>query len=556
MATRLSIYHPMGRLKLQANPFGKDVANLQLFRALAEHGGFADVDILSFKAVSAQDLREDFGATAGSRANLHSGVILNQNIPAAAGALLRGQPYIDDLAWLRRRGVGDRAYSLLGLVHTLASVTIREMIAMAAVAPVQPWDAFICTSPSVQSALAEMLGDWGEHLAERTGGAAPPQPMLPIVPLGVDGPGMAALADRPKVRGAIRERLGVADDHILVLWVGRLSYFEKAYPQVMFRAAQQGAKATGSRVHFAMSGWFPRDQDEGYFREAAQAHAPDVTVQFLDGNDRSQLGELWAGADIFLSLVDNIQETFGITPIEAMAAGLPVVASDWNGYRSTVRDGIDGLLVPTLGSSPSPLGDSLALRTALEMDPYQAYVGGVAQHTAVHVGRAAQALATLIRQPDLRRRMGAAGRARIAADFDWPVVARKFHALVDELAAVRAAAPAAPASRHRMNPVKTDPFAAFRGFPTQVIGPDTALSVPSGITEQDVRRTQAVRLDNAFSQWRGTFEEALQAFTLVQEGRAATVRDVLMAVPQGRRLPVQHSLVWLAKHGLLDWLGD
>ena len=50
------------------------------------------------------------------------------------------------------------------------------------------------------------------------------------------------------------------------------------------------------------------------------------------------VGELWAAADVFLSLVDNIQETFGITPLEAMAAGLPVVASDWDGYRYTMRD--------------------------------------------------------------------------------------------------------------------------------------------------------------------------------------------------------------------------
>ena len=37
--------------------------------------------------------------------------------------------------------------------------------------------------------------------------------------------------------------------------------------------------------------------------------------------------------DIFVSLSDNIQETFGLTPLEGMASGLPVVATDWNGYR-------------------------------------------------------------------------------------------------------------------------------------------------------------------------------------------------------------------------------
>ena len=41
-----------------------------------------------------------------------------------------------------------------------------------------------------------------------------------------------------------------------------------------------------------------------------------------------------AASDMFISLADSYQETFGLTPIEAMASELPVVASNWNGYRN------------------------------------------------------------------------------------------------------------------------------------------------------------------------------------------------------------------------------
>ncbi|HRE90473.1 MAG TPA: glycosyltransferase, partial [Myxococcota bacterium] len=54
-----------------------------------------------------------------------------------------------------------------------------------------------------------------------------------------------------------------------------------------------------------------------------------------------------AAADVFVSLADNVQETFGLSVIEAMAAGLPVVVSDWDGYKDTVRDGEDGFRVTT-----------------------------------------------------------------------------------------------------------------------------------------------------------------------------------------------------------------
>src|SRR5207302_9075780 len=133
------------------------------------------------------------------------GSILNQTAAAEAGILLRGQPDLYHLAWLRRGTVGDRAYSLMGLVHTIAPPAMREIIAMASVGPVQPWDAVICTSPSVRDALARMFDNWGDHLGERTGGTAPPRPALPVVPLGVDAARLEGRAGRALARATRRD---------------------------------------------------------------------------------------------------------------------------------------------------------------------------------------------------------------------------------------------------------------------------------------------------------------------------------------------------------------
>ena len=552
VASRLSIFHPAGKLGLGANPFGKDVANLELFQALARHGGFEQLDVLSVLPTTEAELREALLDDPAAAVRVVAGSVFGQAAVAEAGALLRGQPDIYNLAWLRRRTVGDRAYSLMGLVHTLAPPAIRQIIAMASVAPVHPWDAVICTSPSVRDALDRMFDAWGDYLGQRTGGSAPPRPALPIVPLGVDGPRFAALADRPDARAKLRAQLGLADADVLVLWVGRLSFFEKAFPQAMFQAVQRAAQASGVKIHFALAGWFPVEADRGRYDEAAQAHAPDVPVHVLDGNDRTLLGELWAGADIFLSLVDNIQETFGITPTEAMAAGLPVVVSDWDGYRFTVRDGVEGFLIPTLGGPRSGVGATMVQRHIFEGVSYQSYVGEVAQYTAVHVGRAAQTLADLAASPELRRRMGAAGRERIRTALDWPVVARQYHELTDELTRVRLAA-ADPATPRANDPVRGDPFVDFAGFPTQVLTLDTPLAAAPGVTGDDVRRLTGV-LDLAFPGLRATQEECAQALDLLASGQARNGRDLLITFPMPRRRMVEMGLAWMAKLGLIDWL--
>lgn len=554
--SRLAIYHPPGRIGLKSNPFGKDVANLQLYQALARHGGFSRVDLLSNLPVADADVAADLFPEGREACRVAGGSILSPEPASEAGVLFRGQPDLDPLAWMRRRATGDRGYSLVGLIHTLAPPAMRQIIAGAMTSPVQPWDAVICTSPSVRDAVSRMFDGWGDFLGERYGGDLRPRPQLPVIPLGVNAQEIRDRADRPGARARVRSDLGIEGDEVLVVWVGRLSFFEKAFPQPMFRAVEEAGRLAGRRMHFALAGWFPGGEaDRARYEQAAAAYAPTVQVDFQDGNDPEVVADLWAAGDIFLSLVDNIQETFGITPLEAMAAGLPVVASDWDGYRFTVRHGSEGFLIPTLGGPPGALGEALAARHAIGLDSYQSFVGAVAQHTAVHVGRAAEAIAELTRNPDLRRRMGAAGRARAREAFDWPVVVRQFTGLFEELAALRAATPAGAAGP-RLHPLRGDPFADFAGFATHDLGLDRRLRLRPGAGPADLARAAEVDLDGAFRMWRAPAEDSARVLDLLAEAGSLSVRDLLLAFPMERRRALQMGLAWLAKIGVLDWLPD
>jgi phosphatidylinositol alpha-mannosyltransferase len=108
-------------------------------------------------------------------------------------------------------------------------------------------------------------------------------------------------------------------------------------------------------------------------------------VTMLGAVPNVELPPIHAACDVYLGPSTG-GESFGIVLIEAMAAGLPVVASDTPGYDEVVTDGLDGSLVP-----PS--------------DP----------------GALAAAAARVLDDPALAARLAGAGRVR-AASFDWSEV--------------------------------------------------------------------------------------------------------------------------------------
>ena len=157
----ISLFHPQGHLARPANPFGKDIANAALFRGLVNHGGFAEVAVLNQLGLNPAQLEEALAP--GNNIRLASAALNNTSWPSRHGTLLRGQPYLSELSWLRRSADLDSAYSLVGLIHTIAPPAVRQEIAVAALAPTHPWDALVCTSPAVQQSMEAMFDAQAEH---------------------------------------------------------------------------------------------------------------------------------------------------------------------------------------------------------------------------------------------------------------------------------------------------------------------------------------------------------------------------------------------------------
>jgi starch synthase len=226
----------------------------------------------------------------------------------------------------------------------------------------------------------------------------------------------------------------------------------------MLVALEDIARTSKNDVFLIMSGWFQDKYEHELFSNELKRLAPTIKVCLVDGRNKLVQEGIWHAADIFTSLSDNIQETFGITPIEAMATGLPVVISDWNGYKDTVRKGVDGFMVETV----MPLNGEKFSQYYQSNSDYMKYVGLTSQVIGVSVNGCIDAYKDLINNKELRLQMGKNAQDN-AKQFDWSYIIPKYQELWKELSDIR------KSSNHSFTAVKPcyeDPFVLFGSYPT------------------------------------------------------------------------------------------
>jgi glycosyltransferase involved in cell wall biosynthesis len=461
-----------------------------------------------------------------------------------AGVLNLPVPGVDSEAWARRPH-GDQSYAICGITHTTATAAVMRVVGDLLTSPAQDYDALICTSSAVRASVEAQLDGVRAHLEREYGPRKRPEAMRVTIPLGVNA---ADFNSSPADRKTWRERLGIPDDAFVALYVGRFHTKAKMNPALMALALQRAAALIERPVYWLNSGWAESEQEGESYHRDTRALCPSVRYLHIDGRPAATRFSIWSAADVFISFSDNIQETFGLTPVEAMAAGLPCVVTDWNGYRDTVRDGESGFRIATVAPRPGD-GRDLAYAFANQSLAFDNYVGATGQFTAVDLAAAAQRLADLAGNPDLRARLAAQAQARARSVFDWSAIIPQYQALWAEQTARRRAA--TPTPNDGCNPYRPDPFVLFGGYPTHHLTAGCRVSLPEGADWTDAAAVLQSPLATYSNFHRPSLKEAEQVFTWLAGRGPTPVDQVAAEFPPGRRPFVRRGLLWMARFGVL-----
>lgn len=214
-----------------------------------------------------------------------------------------------------------------------------------------------------------------------------PAARVEVIPLGVDPERF-----NPGSRDAAREALEIPATDRIVLAVGRIEPLKGL--DILIRAAAQITDR--SRLRLLIVGGDEQARAEfDRLRAITKEVGVEDIVTFVGAIPHELLPNYYRAADVVV--MPSFAESFGLVAVEAMASGVPVVASRVGGLASTVADGRSGYLVPW--RCPEPFAEKIEL---------------------------------LLRNEPLRAALGAAGVERMRA-FSWESVVDQLVTLYDEV---------------------------------------------------------------------------------------------------------------------------
>ncbi len=244
-------------------------------------------------------------------------------------------------------------------------------------------------------------------------------PRLRIIPLGIE---------QKHKDFSTKQKAGYKKDDFIFLSIGRISEYTKADLLPLIRAFYLLRKrAVNARLILA------GDASESNYAQVLRLFVEKLGlsayVKIYEDITEEEKHSLYSIADCFVSISDNLQETFGITLLEAGAYGLPVIASNWDGYKSIIDDGKTGILIDTIISEKVWAAIQKEAGIMYENSLHFAF----AQATVVDPRQLLQAMERLYSNRDITKQLGENAKARILEEYNWKGIIRRYEKFWQEL---------------------------------------------------------------------------------------------------------------------------
>lgn len=317
---------------------------------------------------------------------------------------------MDHLVTLRD-SIGRKTIPLVSVSHSLCSPSVMAHFKLLYLSGMRSHDSFVVPSTAGHIALLKMWAHAGESVASQTDPSQLECPLFRVIPHGIDEEYFSGSASSNT-------------DHVRFLYFGRFSTQSKA-DLVPLLVAWASLKKKIANISLKIAGDDTQQKSAERLREVAMQLGCGDSVEVITNPTKRQKHEMYHEADVFLSPSDSLQETFGLTLLEAMAAGLPVIVSDWSGYKDIVEEGNTGFLIPTIFPAMPPA------RSSQFSEPFLSDISAVA--TSVDVGCLVDRMFLLATRGDLRRSLGDQGRRKAAEQYGWKRIVEMYDDLFDHL---------------------------------------------------------------------------------------------------------------------------
>jgi D-inositol-3-phosphate glycosyltransferase len=212
-------------------------------------------------------------------------------------------------------------------------------------------DRVICATQQEATSLRQLYDAREEQIA--------------VIPLGVD-----LERFRPVAKRDARNALGLTHDERIILFVGRIEPLKGL--DILINAAALLESDVECSV-LVVGGDEASQPQVDELTELARDRGIEHRVAFVGAVDHDTLPLYYNAADV--CVVPSHYESFGLVAVEAMASGVPVVASRVGGLAGTVKDGETGYLIPWL--CPEPFAERIEL--LLENEPLRHNLGAAAR---------------------------------------------------------------------------------------------------------------------------------------------------------------------------------